>query len=103
MRILLLVLLVLGGCKSSFDRMKYSDFEANRNGEEFTFRALADSAYPLNEPEGEETRIRWMEEALTRNKLCLNGYVILKRQVLIKHINPLGAKFHDVYYYGKCN
>lgn len=62
----------------------------------FRYQAGADLVYPL-EGEGERYRLEWLEQYLTDNGLCSNGYEITKRTPVVT-----SPGVHLVYYEGKC-
>lgn len=102
--ILCIVISMLAGC-ASMDRLPMSSFEpfANNSGQVmFRFRAnTASIAYPTDTKEGEDVRISWLEEYLKLNNLCLQGYEIIERKVVVR-TETFAGPAHTIYYSGKC-
>ena len=90
----LLTVMFLVGCESA-DRITATDFKPVAGG--FNFRAPAGPQYPVDTPAGEASRMKMLDEWLTSNKVCPNGYVISSRQPVQR--TPF---VHDVFYEGRC-
>lgn len=91
----LIAALALAGCESH-DRMMATDFKPTGPGQ-FEFKTLAAPQYPLDTAEGEAARMRMLDEWVSKNAYCANGYEIISRQPVQRT-----AFVHDVYYRGRC-
>jgi len=96
---LISTLLSLAGC-ASVDRLYMTEFEPT-GANEFRYKAFANAAYKPEDPESEATRIEWLQQYLTDNNLCPNGYVIDDRKSVYNG-TILAAKTYDLIYYGHC-
>lgn len=96
MRRVLVIVLLLGGCAESMDRITATDFMPAPDGSGFTFKTLIAPQYP-DSPEGEASRMKMLESWLTDNNVCARGYDIVNRQVIKRSVFV-----QDIYYSGKC-
>jgi hypothetical protein len=90
--------LIISSC-STLDR-QITTFEPGRENK-FSYRAYADAVYPEASRDAENIRIDWLEQFLTDNSFCSNGYTIFKRQPVLKRKGLLGDVY-DIFYYGRC-
>ena len=94
------VLLAMATTGCVAPRVAGSQFEPEgTNGFRYTARTaiLADRE---DDPAAERTRMTWLREWLTLNKLCPNGYRILSRQPVLLQ-DTLGP-IYDIRYKGEC-
>jgi len=100
MRIVIVALiLLLGGCET-LDRQELTTFEPLKNNR-FRYEAKAGPVYRPDTAAGERTRISWLQQYLTDNKLCPNGFTIEQRKVVLVRRAAL-ADLYNIIYYGKC-
>ena len=94
------LLLAMTACTSSMDREAHTDFKLLPNGG-FEFRATANWVYVADSATAEVTRIAWLEQYLSLNKICPIGYEVTDRTVVLLGRSLIGPN-HDVYYTGSC-
>ena len=94
----LAVSLFVGGCEA-LRKPESTSFRSAGAG--FTFRAIADAAYPENSPNGEAWRMQWLEQKLAESGVCPNGHEITSRKPELLSTGALGS-IYDVYYEGRC-
>jgi hypothetical protein len=92
-------LLLIGAC-DTLAKPESTHLSGGADG--FTFRAIADAAYPEASENGEQWRMRWLRAALNARGLCPRGYAISSRQVRLLSSGTLGD-IADVYYRGQCS
>ena len=74
--------------------------------DQFKLLVTGNNRYPANTQSGEEQRLRWLGEYLTRNRLCPLGYDIIERK--LEHVSmsaKRGAeeqKYRSITYIGRC-
>jgi hypothetical protein len=99
MRDLRLPILLLVGACSVLHKPESTAFTPTRNG--FSFRAIADAAYPEGSQNGEAWRMRWLAEKLATTGVCPSGFDIVSRRPVLLSTGALGS-IYDVYYEGRC-
>lgn len=102
--VLIFLILLLAGCATDMDRYtgKLIPGEASEGYRVFTYTVPAGSAgttYPVDSPEAEARRIRWLEMELSDNGYRTDNYVIVSREAILKPISF--TKQYDVYYHIK--
>ncbi|WP_048811775.1 hypothetical protein [Methylobacillus flagellatus] len=89
--------LLVIGCATDMDRHigKLIPGEARDGYRILTYRVPTAPNYPLNSPDAEKRRIRWLEMELTDNGYRTDNYVIVSREAIVK---PTWTEQHDLYY-----
>lgn len=86
---------------ATIDRPHLSSFEPI-GASEFRFKARADAmVYREDTTDGEEERMRWLQQYLTDNGICPTGYDIVSRRVVIVAERLMG-RINDIFYTGRC-
>lgn len=70
----------------------------------FRFTAPADPQRPLTDPQAEHTRLRWLASRLAEQRLCPQGYRIVRRDVRDDSglVKASGEGSFEVVYEGDC-
>lgn len=89
----------LSAC-ATVDKHAMSEFLV-RNDEVFVMTASADAIYPIDSPRAEAIRTGWLEEYLSVNGMCLDGYAIDQRTVSIQNHGLFGT-IGRLTYEGRC-
>ena len=90
---------------SNVERMAFTTFEIVKDSE-FKFTAKTyfyGTEIPSRETEKsdqETVRTAWLEKYLELNSMCLNGYEITERRVVLL-MKSLGTT-HQIFYLGRC-
>jgi len=93
--------LLASGC-SALHKSKMTSFEPFSENEQkmFRFNSLKnESVYP-DDAAGESVRMAWLNEYISDNNYCQNGFLILSRQ-FVKGGDVYGLR-ESYYYVGKC-
>ena len=90
---------LLSSC-AAVDRPAMSQFEPLSENT-FKYSAKADLIYRYDTSDGEKARMEWLEQYLSDNGLCKNGYRIDSRKAVLIRKDLLGD-WHDIFYYGHC-
>lgn len=92
------VALSLVGC-SSLDKISHSEFypyDQIGQKERYTFKATADFQYPADSKDAEQLRMQWLQQWVSENALCGNGYTIDSRRAILNN------KITRIYYVITC-
>jgi hypothetical protein len=89
---------VLAAC-TAVETVDRPPLEQTENG--FRYHAEANASYPADDPQAENMRLQFLDEAVTASLLCPNGYDIIDRKLVLKE-RVLGANLYDIYYTGRC-
>lgn len=94
------IALAVSACSAkTLDRPIMSRFEPTDDG--FSYVSSANATYPENDAAAEQTRMDWLQEYLSLNAVCPNGYDITARKpVLIK--KALLGDVYSIHYTGRC-
>ena len=98
---LMIAWLSIAGC-SAINKSKMTSFEPyTENGQKmFRFKSERnESVYP-NDESGEAVRTTWINEYVSDNQYCINGFSILSRE-FVKGGDVYGLR-ESYYYVGKC-
>lgn len=85
---------------SSIDRQAMTTFDAQPGGQ-FAFTSAAGGDYPPDSQSAEATRLSWLQQYLTDNRLCGSGYEITERREIITGRNIAGTAYR-IHYRGRC-
>lgn len=81
------ILISLFGC-AGLDKISDSEFypyEQLGSRERYTFKANAAIQYPVDSKEAEQIRMDWLEQWVSGNKLCPNGYSVDSRKPILNN------------------
>jgi hypothetical protein len=67
----------------------------------FRYTVGTNAVADKDDPDAERVRLRWINEAVTGNNLCGNGYEIIGRKEIFQR-RSLGVDLYDIRYEGKC-
>lgn len=86
------------GC-GSLDKISHSEFypyDQLGSKERYTFKANADFQYPADSKDAESLRMQWLQQWVSDNSLCGNGYTIDSRRAILNN------KITRIYYVISC-
>lgn len=84
---------------TSLDKISHSEFypyDQLGQSERYTFKAIADFQYPADSKDAERIRIEWLQQWVSDNNLCANGYSLDNRKAIINN------KITRIYYVITC-
>lgn len=85
---------------STLDKISHSEFypyEQVGKKERYTFKATADLQYPPDSKNAEQIRMEWLQQWVSDNKLCVNGYTVDNRKQILNN------KITRIYYVITCS
>ena len=106
-RLVLSALLVVGavvmvaGCESHI-RARGTEFVPEADGR-FLFTSFADTLeYPVDDPDAEATRMRWLRQYIEDNQICPTGQYEITERTPILVDRALLADGYRIIYRGQC-
>ncbi len=98
--LIMLITTWMFGC-AEVDMNQVSSIMPNEKG--FVFKTMTFTNYPENSSGAEKDRTDAMNIFVVANKLCLNGYEVLQRQVVARPPTLIGIDtLRDIYYHARC-
>ena len=95
------VALVMAGCESSI-RARGTEFVPEADGA-FLFTSFADTLeYPVDDPDAEATRMRWLRQYIEDNQYCPTGQYEITERTPILVDRALLSDGYTIVYRGQC-
>ena len=95
----LMIAFLVGGCAGREPPL--TSFKLTSETE-FTFEARTGIEYPADDPDTEATHMAWLEDELSKRKLCRNGYRITDKSEIAAPGEAIGQTY-NMAYHGVCN
>ena len=92
---------MVAGCESSI-RQNATDFTPQADGR-FLFTSVAGGAeFPLDDPDAEARRMRWLDQYIVDNRFCPSGeYEVVSRTPIFEQ-SGLFEDMYRIHYEGQC-
>lgn len=102
----LILTLTLTGCASDFHLTKFIHIQDEPTHQLYVYSAFAGTFYPLNDPEAEAERLKWLDQHV-RSRGLSPDYEIIKREPVLRtksseffqKILDIEDGIYDIYYH----